>query len=156
MAIVRTSQQTPAVAGLPADLREGEAHAPRHVSWSSLGLEARAFRVAHTAWSVAGLASLGYIWTCAARRRRNRRLWAGVAFLLGEGAALIVGRGNCPFGPMQAKMGDPVPLFELVLPPRAAKAAIPILTLATLAGLVALVARRPATRDPRTPPRARA
>jgi hypothetical protein len=119
----------------------------RHVTWSSLGREARAFRLAHAAWSVAGLTSLGYIWACAATRRRNRRLWAGVAFLLGEGVALIAGRGNCPFGPMQARMGDPVPLFELVLPPRAAKAAIPILTLATLAGLVALIARGPAERD---------
>jgi hypothetical protein len=44
---------------------------------------------------------------------------------------------------MQAEWGDPVPFFELVLPPRAAKAAIPILTAVSVAGIAALVLRRP-------------
>ena len=44
---------------------------------------------------------------------------------------------------MQAEWGDPVPFFELVLPPRAAKAAIPILTAVSLAGIAALILRRP-------------
>jgi hypothetical protein len=34
-------------------------------------------------------------------------------------------------------------MFELFLPPRAAKAAIPILTLVTIAGFVAVAARPP-------------
>ena len=55
----------------------------------------------------------------------------------------MVGRGNCPFGPFQARLGDPVPLFELVLPPRAAKAAVPVLTVITLAGMVAVALRPP-------------
>ena len=55
--------------------------------------------------------------------------------------ALVIGRGNCPLGPLQSRAGDPVPLFELVLPPRAAKAAIPILAAVAVAGL-ALVAGR--------------
>jgi hypothetical protein len=38
---------------------------------------------------------------------------------------------------------QPVPLFELVLPPRAAKAAIPVLTFVTVAGIAAAVFRRP-------------
>jgi hypothetical protein len=44
---------------------------------------------------------------------------------------------------MQARWGDRVPFFELVLPPRAAKAAIPILTAVTLSGIAALIVRRP-------------
>jgi hypothetical protein len=54
-------------------------------------------------------------------------------------------------GPRQAEWGDPVPYFELVLPPRAAKAAVPVLVAATIAGFVALAARRPTgtRRDPR-------
>ncbi len=112
-------------------------------NWSRLSRRAKAFRVAHAAWSVIGLASLSYIWACVATRRRDRLLWVGVAFLSVEGAALAVGRGNCPFGSLQERWGDPVPLFELVLPPRAAKAAIPVLFVATVAGVVALAARRP-------------
>ena len=58
--------------------------------WSGLGRRARAFRIAHAAWSVVGLASLGYIWACAASGRRNGLLCQGVygmplvfAFVLG-------------------------------------------------------------------------
>jgi len=95
------------------------------MTWSDLPSGARAFRIAHVVWSVLSLASLGYIWACALTRRRDRRLWASVAFLSLEGVALVVGRGDCPFGPLQTWLGDPIPLFELVLPPRAAKAAVP-------------------------------
>lgn len=114
------------------------------MTWSDLPKGAKAFRIAHVIWSVASLASLGYIWTCAFTRRRNRRLWADVAFLALEGGALVVGRGDCPFGPLQARLGDPMPLFELILPPRPAKAAVPVLLGITVAGLAAVVVRRPA------------
>ena len=76
-------------------------------------------------------------------RRRDRLLAGSVAVLSFEAAALVVGHGNCPFGPAQARLGDPVSLFELVLPPRAAKAAIPVLAVVSVAGLVAVAARGP-------------
>jgi len=116
---------------------------PGRATWATLGSPARAFRVVHAAWSVAGLASLGYIWACAVLRRRDRRLLASVAFLSIEGAGLIVGGGDCPAAPFQDQMGDPVPFFELVLSPRAAKAAVPLLAGATVAGFLALALRRP-------------
>jgi hypothetical protein len=109
----------------------------------SLSRPAKAFRVFHAAWSVVGLASLGYIWACAVTRRRDRWLMASIAFLSIEGAGLIVGGGDCPMGPRQAEMGDPVPFFELVLSPRAAKAAVPILAGASVAGFLAVALRRP-------------
>jgi hypothetical protein len=40
-------------------------------------------------------------------------------------------------------MGDPVPFFELVLPPRAAKAAVPLLAGSSVAGFLAVALRRP-------------
>ena len=113
------------------------------VGWATLSRPAKAYRVFHAAWSAAGLASLGYIWACAATRRRDRRLWASIAFLSIEGGGLIVGGGDCPMGPFQAKLGDQVPFFELVLPPRAAKAAVPILAAASVAGFIAVALRRP-------------
>ena len=76
-------------------------------------------------------------------RRRDPVAYASAALLLTEGAALLVGRGNCPFGPFQARLGDPVPMFAWVLPPRAAKAAVPILAVVTITTLVALVLRPP-------------
>lgn len=115
----------------------------QRIGWAALGRPAKAYRLFHAAWSVAGLASLGYIWACAAVRRRDRPLGASIAFLSLEGAGLLVGGGDCPMGPFQEKLGDPVPFFELVLPPRAAKAAVPILAGATLGGFVAVALRRP-------------
>lgn len=113
------------------------------VRWRDLPPGAKAFRAAHVAWGIAGMAALGHIWLCALARRRDRILATSVAFLSVEGVALLLGRGDCPFGPLQHRLGDPVPMFELVLPPRAAKAAIPILVLVTLAGFAAVIVRGP-------------
>jgi hypothetical protein len=113
------------------------------VTWSELGPSAKAFRFAHAAWVVVSLASLGYVWLSALTRRRDRRLAASITWLLVEGAALVIGRGDCPFGPLQTRLGDPIPLFELVLPKRAAKAAAPFLAAVSVAGLVACALRGP-------------
>jgi hypothetical protein len=112
-------------------------------SWATLPRPARAYRIFHAGWSVAGLASLGYVWAAAASRRRDRAVGASIAFLALEGAGLLVGRGNCPLGPLQERLGDPVPFFELVLPPRAAKAAVPVLAVASIAGMIAVLVRPP-------------
>ena len=109
--------------------------------WDSLPWRAKAFRLAHITWGVVAMAALTYIWTCAINGRRDRYLWASVGFLLVQGTALLVGRGNCPFGPVQRRLGDPVPMFELVLPPRAAKAAIPVLAGVSVVGMVAVALR---------------
>jgi hypothetical protein len=113
----------------------------RRVSWADLPAGAKAFRLAHIAWGIVGIASLGWIWAAALRGRRDRYLVGSVVFLTVEGAALVVGRGDCPFGPFQARLGDPVPMFELFLPPRAAKAAVPALAAASLAGMAVAIGR---------------
>jgi hypothetical protein len=127
----------------PADGRDIMFLNARRVGWHDLGGRARAWRVAHASWSVVQLACLAYVWSCVAMRRRDERLWASVAFLVGEGGALVIGRGNCPLGPIQDKWGDPVPFFELILPPRAARAAVPVLAGVSVVGLAGLVLRRP-------------
>ena len=106
---------------------------------AGLSRGAAAYRAAHAAFAVVQLASLGHVWACALNGRRDRLLGAAVGLLSAEGAALIVGRGNCPLGPFQERLGDPIPLFQLVLPPRAAKAAVPVLAAVAIAGIGALV-----------------
>ena len=118
-------------------------------TWNQLGWKARTWRAVHVGWSVAQLASLALIWTSAIRRRRSAPAWAAVAFVALEGGALVVGRGNCPVGALQESWGDPVPCFELVLPPRAAKAAVPALTVIALAGIGLLALRGPRPACPR-------
>jgi hypothetical protein len=121
------------------------------MNWANLGKRAKAFRIVHTVWSVVSLACLAYIWFCALVGRRDRRLAASVAFLSIEGAGLLIGHGDCPMGPLQAQWGDPVPLFELILPPRAAKAAVPVLAAITVVGIAVVALRRPGRRQAGTP-----
>ncbi|MCU1629241.1 MAG: UspA protein [Pseudonocardia sp.] len=108
----------------------------------------RLLRAAHVLVAGVELASLGYVWTCALTGRRGRAMWVAVTALVAEGAALGIGRGDCPLGPLQQRLGDPVPLFELVLPRRAARAAVPALTGVACLGLAVIAARsaRVATR----------
>jgi hypothetical protein len=109
----------------------------------TLSRTAMTFRALHTAIAGAELAALGYVWFCAITRRRDRRLGIAIAALGAEGIGLVIGKGNCPLGPVQEHLGDPIPLFELVLPKRAAKAAVPILTGVAALGVLLALVRRP-------------
>jgi hypothetical protein len=95
----------------------------------------------HVGVAVAGLGSLAYVWGCALTGRRDRWLAAACVALSVQGIAVLIGGGNCPLGRLQRRLGDQTPCFELVLPPRAAKVAFPVLISAGLGG-VALVAMR--------------
>jgi hypothetical protein len=102
---------------------------------------ARAFRAAHAAIAVAMLAALVWLWVCALTGRRGRALRLAGGTLVAEGALVAANRGDCPLGPLQARLGDPVPLFELVLSPRAARLAVPVLGAATAAALAVIAVR---------------
>ena len=101
-----------------------------------------AFRVAHGAIGVAFLGAIAYIWWCALTGRRSRGLRLAVVAILGEGAFVAANHGDCPLGPLQARLGDPVPLFELLLSPTAARRAVPALGVIATAGLLLLARQR--------------
>ena len=103
---------------------------------------ALAFRTVHALIAASFLAAIGYIWWCGLTGHRGRLLQVAVGALAGEGAVVAANHGDCPLGPLQDRLGDPIPLFELVLSPRAARWAVPALGGVTVAG-VALLARRP-------------
>ena len=105
---------------------------------------ARIFRVLHAAIAAAFLVAIVYVWWCALSGRRGRLLSVAVTALVAEGILVLINRGDCPLGGLQERMGDPVPLFELVLSPPAARRAVPVLGVVTAAGLFVL-ARRDAT-----------
>lgn len=106
-----------------------------------LSAAAMALRVFHVAVAGLGVVSLGYLWICAVTGRRDWWLGLAVGWLVVEGIAILIGRGNCPLGPLQRRLGDPTPCFELVLPRRAAKAAFPVLFAFTAGGLAVLAWR---------------
>ena len=112
---------------------------------SGLGRRALALRGAHILIATVEIASVAHLWVCAITGRRDRALTGAMVVLGIEGAALIVTRGDCPLGPLQSRLGDPTPLFELALPPAPAKLAVPALAMVTSVGLGLLIARRPST-----------
>ena len=106
-----------------------------------LSRAALAFRAAHAAIAVEMLLAIAYVWWCALSGRRGRLLQIASASLIGEGVLVAANGGDCPLGGLQERLGDPVPLFELVLSPRAAKRAVPTLGAITAAGLALLMVR---------------
>lgn len=107
-----------------------------------LSRQARAYRLAHISWGVGQLAALTRVWWSARDADRGGWFWPAAAFLGIQGAGLVVGRGDCPLTPIQRRLGDPVPMFGLFLPPRAARAAVPLLASVALVGLGLALRRR--------------
>ncbi len=112
---------------------------------NGLSAGARAFRAFHGVVAIGFLLAIVELWWCALTGRRSRRLRLAVAALLAEGAVVTVNRGDCPLGGLQDRLGDPVPLFELVLSPPAARRAVPVLGAIAAAGMLLLWHREPAS-----------
>jgi hypothetical protein len=119
-------------------------------SKAALSPEVLVWRAAHGLIAVGFLTSIGYIWWCALTGRRGPLLRPAIAALVGEGVLVVTNHGNCPLGPVGDRIGDAVPLFELVLSPRAARRAIPSLGVLTAVGLGLLAARSPSARPSRS------
>lgn len=116
---------------------------PNGPSWSELAWPARTYRAAHAGWATLQLTALGWVWWSAIRRRRGRGTVLAAAFLALQGGGLVAGRGSCPMTAVQHRLGDPIPMFGLVLPPRAARLAVPALAAVAVAGIAAAVLRPP-------------
>lgn len=82
-----------------------------------------------------------YVWWCALTGRRDGWLRAAVAALVTEGVLVTANRRDCPLGGLHDRLGDPVPLFELVLSLSTARRAVPVLGAVTAAGIRLLVPR---------------
>jgi hypothetical protein len=93
-----------------------------------------AWRAAHALIAVGFLTSIGHVWWCGLTGRKGPFLRPAVGALVAEGACVIGNHGDCPLGKLGDRVGDPVPLFELVLSPVAARRAVPALGAVTVAG----------------------
>lgn len=97
-----------------------------------------AWRAGHALIAAGFLAAIAHVWRCALTGRRDRLLGVAVGALAVEGAVVAANGGDCPLGPLGEKVGDEVPLFNLVLPPWGAKLAVP--ALGAVAGLGVAIA----------------
>jgi len=100
-----------------------------------------AWRTAHAVVALGFLAAIAEVWRAALSGRDSRFLRPAVAALVAEGVVVGANGGDCPLGPLGDRIGDEVPLFELVLPPRAAKAAVPVLGAVAATGALIAAAR---------------
>jgi hypothetical protein len=114
----------------------------RGVAEIKLSAAARTFRAFHGLVAVAFLLAIAYVWWCALTGRRDKWLRVAVAALATEGAVVVANHGDCPLGPLQDRLHDPVPLFELVLSPAAARRAVPVLGAVAAGGILALLRGR--------------
>jgi hypothetical protein len=107
----------------------------------------------HAAIALGFLSAIVYVWWCALTGRRNRLLRVAATSLVAEGVFVTANHGDCPLGPLQKRLDDPVPLFELVLTPSTARRAVPALGGITAAGLALLLCREgvPAGAERRKP-----
>jgi hypothetical protein len=109
-----------------------------------------AWRSAHGVIAVGFLAAIGYVWWCAVTGRRGPLLRAALGALATEGVLVVANGGDCPLGPLGDRIGDEVPLFQLLLSPRAAKRAVPTLGAVAVGGVALLAARSRTEPSPRS------
>ena len=100
-----------------------------------------ALRIGHGLISLVFLACIAAVYVAAWRGMADAVTYAALAALAVEGALVGLSGGNCPLGGLFQRFGDETPFFELLLPARAARAAVPVLGVAAVAGAVLLVVR---------------
>lgn len=97
-------------------------------------------RIIHSFFAFFFISCIIYIYYSAYIKQMS--LWVVLAiFVLAlEGfLVFIVNKGDCPLAPLQYKLGDNTPFFNLFLPAEMAKKAVPFFTLVTIVGIVLLV-----------------
>ena len=99
-------------------------------------------RILHGCIALYFVLCLLYIYYCAIVKTANAFLWIAVVSVLVEGILLyFFNNGDCILIHVQRKIGDNTPFFNLFLPEKIAKRAIPFFAILTLVGLVFLVVR---------------
>ena len=100
-------------------------------------------RLVHGLISLFFLACIAYVYRAGIQRRRGPLVVAAIAALTVEGAVVGVNGGDCPLGGVHHRVGDDRTFFELFMPPRLAKAAVPVLGGVAAVGFLLVLARPP-------------
>lgn len=100
---------------------------------------ALALRFVHTLFAVYFIACIIYIYYAALAAKLDLFVVIAIFSLLIEGfLVFFLNNGHCPLAPLQRKLEDPVPFFNLFLPDYFAKKAIPFFMAITFIGLLLL------------------
>jgi hypothetical protein len=93
-------------------------------------------RLLHGSISLFFIACMGCVFYAAFSRRRPRLLYPAIAALTAEGAVVLANGGKCPLGRVHHRYGDDRDFFELFMPHRFSRHAVPVLTAVTAIGIV--------------------
>lgn len=98
-------------------------------------------RTVHGLLSAFFLACVAYVYYAAIADIESPLVYAAGAALVIEGAIVLFNGGNCPLGAVHRRYGDDKAFFELLLPPRTAKLAVPVLGAVTVIGIILAILR---------------
>lgn len=107
-------------------------------------------RLLHGSITVFFLWCIGYIYYAAFTRRRGPLLEVVIGAVVVEGAVVGLNGGECPLGGVHRRYGDERTFFELFVPKRYARHAVPFFAAVTVLGILLALARGKA-RPPRAP-----
>jgi hypothetical protein len=93
-------------------------------------------RTIHGLLSAFFLACIGFVYYAVIADVDSPLVIAAAGALILEGLVVALNGGDCPLGGIHRRYGDEKAFFELVLPPRAAKLAVPVLGTVTAVGIV--------------------
>lgn len=100
-------------------------------------------RAAHGLITAFFVSYLSMIYYAAVTRRRRRLALAACLAVSAEGAVVFMNGGECPLGRVHRRFGDERTFFELLMPARMARHAVPVLSAVAAAGMALLALRRP-------------
>jgi hypothetical protein len=99
-------------------------------------------RTIHTIFALYFIACLVALYYFAFTKQFNTVTTIALVSLAIEGfVVFILNKGDCPLIHIQKRIDDPIPFFELFLPPKIAKRAIPFFAILTITGLVLFIIR---------------
>jgi len=104
-------------------------------------------RLLHGALTAFFLTCIGYVYYAALRQRGRRLLYGAIGALTLEGAVFLSNGGDCPLGAVHRRYGDNRDFFELFMPRRFSRRAVPVLGVVAITGVILALARRS---DPQT------
>jgi len=96
-------------------------------------------RAVHGLLSAFFLSCIAFVYYAAIADVDSPLVIAAVGALILEGLVVALNGGDCPLGGIHRRFGDEKAFFELVLPPRVAKLAVPALGAVAALGIVVLL-----------------
>ncbi|HEY5625207.1 MAG TPA: hypothetical protein VIT93_01830 [Dehalococcoidia bacterium] len=106
-------------------------------------------RLLHGALTAFFTACIGYVYYAALTRRSGRLLWGAIGALAVEGVVVVSNGGDCPLGAVHHRYGDERDFFELIMPRRLSRRAVPVLGVIAITGVILALVRR---REPQIQP----